>query len=178
MCCRANVPKIEVTFDIDANGILNVSAKDQATGKSQSIVIKASSGLSDAEVARMVKDAEDHAAEDKKFRELVDVRNRADAQSHSAREYLDKASSVSDTDVQEIERTAAALDESVKGEDKESIEKQTQKLADLIRTAKEKESKKSGQNGAGKAGNQAADGDEVIDAEFEDASNNEAEAPH
>jgi molecular chaperone DnaK len=82
------VPQIEVTFDIDANGILNVSAKDKATGKEQKIVIKASSGLSDEEIKQMVKDAEAHAEEDKKFRELVDARNQAEALIHSSEKSL------------------------------------------------------------------------------------------
>ena len=85
------MPQIEVTFDIDANGILNVSAKDKATGKEQSIVIKASSGLSEAEIKRMVTDAEAHAEEDKKFRELVDARNKADAMVHASRRRSPKA---------------------------------------------------------------------------------------
>jgi len=127
----------------------------------------------------MVKDAEEHAVEDKKFRELVDTRNRADAQSHAAREFLvDSSSSLADSDAQEIEREIVSLDELVKSEDKESIDKQTKRVAGLIGNAKEKVSKKAEQSGTQRAEAQTAGGDGVIDAEFEDASSDEAEAPH
>jgi molecular chaperone DnaK len=120
------MPQIEVTFDIDANGILNVSAKDKATGKSQNIVIKASSGLSDDEIEKMVRDAESHAEEDRKFRELVDVRNQADGLIHAAEKTLkdlgDKASS---EERMSIESAVSDLKTVLEKDDKEAIEKKT-----------------------------------------------------
>src|SRR6056300_1889100 len=112
------MPQIEVTFDIDANGILNVSAKDQATGKEQSIVIKASSGLSDDEVEKMVQDAEAHAEEDKKFEELTAARNQGDAMVHTARKTLEDAGDkASDEEKSNIEAAITALEEALKGSD-------------------------------------------------------------
>lgn len=117
------VPQIEVTLDIDANGILNVSAKDKATGKAQSIVIKASSGLSDEEVAAMVKDAATHADEDKKFKELIEVRNHADGLMHSTEKSLkDLADDMQDDEKTAIEAAIAELKEALKGNEKEAIE--------------------------------------------------------
>jgi molecular chaperone DnaK len=117
------VPQIEVTFDIDANGILNVSAKDKATGKAQSIVIKASSGLSDEEVDAMVKDAAAHAEEDKKFKELIEVRNQADGLIHSTEKSLkDLADEMSDDEKKAIEASIADLKEAIKSNDKAQIE--------------------------------------------------------
>ncbi|MFT6878130.1 MAG: molecular chaperone DnaK [Granulosicoccus sp.] len=172
-------PKIEVTFDIDANGILNVSAKDQASGKSQSIVIKASSGLSEEEVTRMVQDAEDNAADDIKFRELVEVRNQADAQNHIAHQLIvDSSLSLSDSDKQEIEREIDVLEKLVKGEDKESIEKQMQKLSGLIAGVQEMSSSKTSADATGKDGAKPGNKDDVIDAEFEDATSDETEKTH
>ena len=125
------MPQIEVTFDIDANGILNVSAKDKATGKSQNIVIKASSGLSDDEIEKMVRDAESHAEEDRKFRELVDVRNQADGLIHAAEKTLkdlgDKASS---EERMSIESAVSDLKTVLEKDDKEAIEKKTAALAE------------------------------------------------
>src|SRR6056300_1165888 len=112
------MPQVEVTFDLDANGILNVSAKDQATGKEQSIVIKASSGLSDDEVEKMVQDAEAHAEEDKKFEELTAARNQGDAMVHTARKTLDDAGDkATDDDKSNIEAAITALEEALKGSD-------------------------------------------------------------
>src|SRR5690554_3828333 len=125
------VPQIEVTFDIDANGILNVSAKDKATGKEQSIVIKASSGLSDEEVDRMVKDAEAHAEEDKKFHELVTARNQADALIHATNKSLKDLGDKVDADEKaKIESAVEALQEAIKGEDKDDIEAKTNALSE------------------------------------------------
>jgi molecular chaperone DnaK len=172
-------PQVEVTFDIDANGILNVSAKDQASGKSQSIVIKASSGLSEEEVTRMVQDAEDNAADDKIFRDLVEVRNQADAQIHIANQLLvDASHPLSDSDTQEIEREIGTLEELVKGENKESIEKQKSKLAELIADIQEKSSSNASQETAEKDGPKSASNDDVIDAEFEDTASDQTEAEH
>ncbi|OGT47191.1 MAG: molecular chaperone DnaK [Gammaproteobacteria bacterium RIFCSPHIGHO2_12_FULL_41_20] len=125
------MPQIEVTFDIDANGILHVSAKDKATGKAQSIVIRASSGLSEDEIKRMVKDAEVHAEEDKKFHELVTVRNNADNMIHAVTKSLKEAGDkVSADERTAIERAVEALKEALKGEDKDLIEKKTQELTE------------------------------------------------
>jgi len=163
-------PQIEVTFDIDANGILNVSAKDKATGKEQSIVIKASSGLSDDEVEAMVKDAEAHADEDKKARELVDARNQADALVHgtekSLKEYGDK---VDATEKTKVEGLVAELKEVAQGDDKELIEKKSQELMEASGALAQAAA------GGEAAGAQAADAgteskaeDDVVDAEFEE----------
>ncbi len=120
------MPQIEVTFDIDANGILHVSAKDKATGKAQSIKIQASSGLSEAEVEKMVKDAEAHAEEDHKFHEFVTARNHADNMIHSVTKSMKEAGDkVSADERQAIERAITALKEVMKSDDKEAIEAKT-----------------------------------------------------
>ena len=125
------LPQIEVTFDIDANGILNVSAKDKATGKSQNIVIKASSGLSDDEIDQMVADAESHAEDDRKFRELVDVRNQADGLIHASEKSLeDLGEKATGEERQAIESAIADLKEVLKDGDKETIEAKTKVLAE------------------------------------------------
>jgi molecular chaperone DnaK len=117
------LPQIEVTFDIDANGILNVSAKDKATGKSQNIVIKASSGLSDDEIDKMVSDAESHAEEDRKFRELVDTRNQADGLIHAAEKTLEEAGEkASSEERMAIENAVSDLKTALAGDDKETID--------------------------------------------------------
>ena len=124
-------PQIEVSFDLDANGILNVSAKDKATGKEQSIVIKASSGLSDDEIEKMVKDAEANAEEDAKFEELVTARNQADGLIHATRKTLEEASDVSEDEKSNIESAISELEEAVKGDDKEGIEAKTAALTEV-----------------------------------------------
>jgi molecular chaperone DnaK len=122
-------PQVEVTFDIDANGILNVSAKDKATGKEQRIVIRASSGLAEEEIKRMVKDAEAHAAEDKQFRELVETRNRADAMIHGVEKALkDLGDKVTPDERAKAEAALNDLKAVMKGDDKEKIEKKTEAL--------------------------------------------------
>ncbi|MGA2564182.1 MAG: Hsp70 family protein, partial [Steroidobacteraceae bacterium] len=124
------LPQVEVTFDIDANGILNVSAKDKATGKEQRIVIRASSGLQEDEIKRMVKDAEMHADEDRKFRELVETRNRADAMVHSVERALkDLGEKVSADERAKAEAALGDLKSVLKSDDKEAIEKKTEALA-------------------------------------------------
>jgi molecular chaperone DnaK len=172
------VPQIEVTFDIDANGILHVSAKDKATGREQSIQIKASSGLSDAEIDQMVKDAEAHAEEDRKFHELVDTRNQADGLIHATNKSLkDLGDKVSESEKKEIESAIQALQEAMKGDDKGAIESLTSALGEKSgklaeRVYKEQQSG-SGGAGGGSAGGAAgesgggAEGD-VVDAEFEE----------
>ena len=123
------MPQVEVTFDIDANGILNVSAKDKATGKEQRIVIRASSGLSEDEIKRMVKDAEAHAAEDRRFRELVETRNRADAMMHAVEKALkDLGDKVSGDERAKTEAALNDLKSVLKSDDKEAIEKKTEAL--------------------------------------------------
>ncbi|MCV6638086.1 molecular chaperone DnaK [Candidatus Albibeggiatoa sp. nov. NOAA] len=126
------VPQIEVAFDIDANGILHVSAKDKATGKEQKIEIKASSGLSDAEIDKMVQDAEEHAAEDKKFQELVTARNSAEQMIHATEKSIkDLGEKVSDADKAAAEAAIAELRETLKSDDKDTIEAKTQALVEV-----------------------------------------------
>jgi len=168
------VPQIEVSFDIDANGILNVSAKDKATGKAQSIVIKASSGLSDDEVKRMIKDAEAHAEEDRKARELVDVRNQADSLIHAAEKGMTElGDKVSGEERAAIENAVRDLKAVLKNDDKTVIEAKAKALADA--SGKMAERLYAAKNEAGAAG--AAPGaephagngkDDVVDAEFEE----------
>jgi molecular chaperone DnaK len=126
------MPQIEVTFDIDANGILHVSAKDKATGKEQKIVIKASSGLSEEEIQQMVRDAESHAEEDKRFRELVETRNRADALLHATDKALkDLGDKVTGEERVAIEAALSDLRSVLKGDDKAAIEHKAEALAKI-----------------------------------------------
>ena len=168
------VPQIEVTFDIDANGILNVSAKDKATGKEQSIVIKASSGLSEEEVEQMVKDAEAYADEDKKFEELVQARNQGDAMIHSVRKTLEEAGDkATEEDKSGIESAISELEEALKGDDKDDIEAKTQKLTEASSSLAQKmyaEQGGEGAEGGAEAGQQGqgGQGDDAVDAEFEE----------
>ena len=164
------MPQIEVTFDIDANGILNVSAKDKATGKEQKIVIKASSGLSDDEIERMVTDAEAHADEDKKFRELVDVRNQADAMVHATEKSLeDLGEKVAAEERAGIESALSDLKEALKGEDKEKIETKTSALAEASASMAQKAYEQASADGeAGDTGAAGSADDSVVDAEFEE----------
>jgi len=168
------VPQIEVSFDIDANGILNVSAKDKATGKQQSIVIKASSGLSDDEVEKMIKDAEAHADEDKKMREVIDARNTADNLIHSAEKSLkDLGDKVEADERSKVESAIADLKAVVKEGDKAEIEAKTQALTEAAGAIAEKayaqqaEAANAGEAGAD-ANKKADAGEEVVDAEFEE----------
>ena len=169
------VPQIEVTFDIDANGILNVSAKDKTTGKEQSIVIRASSGLSDDEIERMVKDAEAHADEDRRFRELVDVRNQADGLVHATRKSLGElGEQVGEQEKEEIEAAIKTLETAVAGDDKVEIEAKMQALTELSgKLAERAYQKQSGGDGpsaggGGDAGGSTTGTDDVVDAEFEE----------
>ena len=168
------VPQIEVTFDIDANGILHVSAKDKATGKEQSIQIKASSGLSDDEVDNMVKDAEEHAEEDRKFHELIDVRNQADGLIHATNKSLtDLADKVEESEKKDIESAIEALQEAMKGDDKADIEAKLAELGEKSGKLAERVYKEQAEQGAaeGAAAPEAeagAAGDDVVDAEFEE----------
>ena len=172
------VPQIEVTFDIDSNGILNVSAKDKATGKENKIVIKASSGLSEEEVEQMVKDAEAHAEEDKKFQQLVQARNQADAMVHSAEKSLsDLGDQVSDEERSAIESAVSEVKTAMEGDDAEAIEQATQKLAEASGKIAEKAyAQQGGDAGAADASGEAGgqqQGDDVVDAEFEEVDDND-----
>ena len=168
------IPQVEVSFDIDANGILNVSAKDKATGKEQSIVIKASSGLSDDEVDNMIKDAEAHADEDKKLRELVDVRNTADGMIHSVEKSMkDLGDKVEADERSKVDAAIADLKEAIKTDDKADIEAKTQALTEaagkIAEKAYAKEAEAANADDASASGKQSADsGEEVVDAEFEE----------
>ena len=166
------IPQIEVTFDIDANGILNVSAKDKATQREQSIVIRASSGLSEDEIERMVKDADAHAEEDRKFRELVDARNQADALIHAAGKSLaDLGDEVEEEERKSVEEAIESLKQAVQGDDKDAIDAGTATLTErsgkLAERAYRKAQAEEGQ-GASAAGGGAAADDDVVDAEFEE----------
>jgi len=188
------MPQIEVTFDIDANGILNVSAKDKATGKEQSIVIRASSGLSDEEIDKMVKDAEAHAAEDKKFHEMVNVRNQADNLIHATNKSLkDLEDKVEESEKQAIEAAINDLQETIKGDDKEAIETKINTLSELAGKLAERVYQQQaeqqgvdptggqaggpGPGGPGDAGDAGPGGgapgnEDVVDAEFEEVNDN------
>ncbi len=173
------MPQIEVKFDIDANGILNVSAKDKATGKQQSIVIKASSGLSDDEIKRMVKDAEAHAEEDRRFHELVGARNQADTLIHATRKSMEQLGDKMESGEKErIESAIKDLEGAMKSEDKDRIERLTKALGDASAKMAERLYSQQGDAGPGQAGasghagpaggEKKAGGDDVVDAEFEE----------
>ena len=165
------IPQIEVSFDIDANGILNVSAKDKATGKERSIEIKASSGLSESEIERMVQDAESHAAEDEKFEALVMARNQGDALVHSARKMLDDAGDkLSETDKGEVEQAVKALEDALKQDDKDLIESKAAELSAATSKVAEKLYASESRQGPDPetASSASSEAEEPIDAEFEE----------
>ena len=165
------LPQIEVTFDIDANGILNVSAQDSQTQKTQSIVIRASSGLSETEVERMVKEAEQHAREDSAFRELVEARNAADALVHQTRKSVE---GTDESERTEVDAAIRAVEESIQGTDKEAIERAVESLQQAAASFTAKTAEQSADrrtNGAAPSGEvpgAQSDRDDVVDAEFED----------
>ena len=162
------LPQIEVTFDIDANGILNVSAKDKATGKSQTIVIKASSGLSDDEVDRMVADAEGHAEEDRKFREVVDARNQADSLIHAAEKTLEElGEKVTSEERLAVESAISDLKSAIGKDDKETITAKTSALAEASGGLAQRLYAEQQAETAGDTSSDAS-GDDVVDAEFEE----------
>ena len=168
------VAQVEVTFDIDANGILNVSAKDNTSGKQQSIVIKASSGLNEAEVQRMIKDAEAHAEEDRRFHELVQVRNQADALVHASRKSMTELGGRLESAEKEASESAInALEKAIEGDDKAEIEARSKALSEVSAKMAQRHSAQQGNaaQSAGTAGTRAAD-DDVVDADFEDVSKN------
>lgn len=161
------MPQIEVAFDIDANGILNVSAKDKATGKEQSIVIKASSGLSDEEIEQMIRDAEAHSEEDKKFEEMVTLRNQADGLIHGARKAVEDAGDkATDEEKSSIEAAAADLEKALQGEDKDTIEDKIKVLSEASAGLAQKMYAEQAE-AAGGAGEDAPESD-AVDAEFEE----------
>ncbi|MEZ7985169.1 MAG: molecular chaperone DnaK [Pseudomonadales bacterium] len=169
------VPQVEVTFDIDANGILNVSAKDKATGKEQSIIIKASSGLSDEEIEGMVKDAEANAEADRVFEELTSARNMAEGMVNASRKALeDGADKATDEEKAAIESAIAEVEEALKGEDKDAIEAASTKLTEASSSLAQKmyaeqSAEQGGEAPQSEAGNdESAGGDDVVDAEFEE----------
>jgi len=171
------VPQIEVTFDIDANGILHVSAKDKATGKEQSIRITASSGLSDKEIDRMVKEADAHRDEDRRFHEVVQARNHADSLMHATRKSMHElGDKVEAGEKERIEGAIKDLEQAMKGEDKAAIEAKTQALAEASAKMAERlyaQSGAAGAGGAGAAGGSSTEGrkagdEDVVDAEFEE----------
>jgi len=164
------VPQIEVTFDIDANGILHVSAKDKATGKHQSIVIKANSGLSEEEIQQMVRDAEANAEEDRKFEELVSVRNQGDQLVHATRKMISEAGDKVGADERvAIEKALADLEAALKGDDKAQIESQMNALSQATAPLAQKMYAEQAESGeAAQGGEKAKAGDDVVDAEFEE----------
>jgi molecular chaperone DnaK len=164
------MPQIEVTFDIDANGILNVSAKDKATGKEQSIVIKASSGLSDEEIEQMVKDAEANAEADKAFEEVVQARNALEGLTHASKKTLEEAGDkATDEEKAAIEAAITEAEEAAKGDDKEAMEAATQKLTEATSGLAQKMYAEQAEAEQGQASDATqAQGDDVVDAEFEE----------
>lgn len=167
------MPQIEVTFDIDANGILNVSAKDKATGKEQSIVIKASSGLSDEEIENMVKDAEANAEADREFEELTGARNMAEGMVNASRKALEEgADKATDEEKAAIEAAITEVEEALKGDDKAAIEAASTKLTEASSSLAQKmyaEQAEAGAEGQAQAEQPSgAAGDDVVDAEFEE----------
>ena len=173
---RRGEPQIEVTFDIDADGILHVSAKDKDTGKEQKITIQASSGLSEDEIEAMVRDAEANAAEDEKFEELVQTRNQADAMVHGTRKQMEEAGdALPAEDKEAIEAAISALETAIKGDSKEDIDAKTQELmqasSKLMEMAQAKASAEQAAGAGPEAGAeqpQASKDDDVVDAEFEE----------
>ena len=175
------MPQIEVSFDLDANGILNVSAKDKATGKEQSIVIKASSGLSDEEIDQMIKDAEAHSADDQKFEELISARNTADGLIHATRKTLEEAGDkATDEEKEAINGAISELEEALTSGDKDDIEAKTKDLTDASTNLAQKLYAEQGAAGAeagatdaGGADAGAEAGEEAVDAEFEEVKEEE-----
>ena len=168
------MPQIEVSFDLDANGILNVSAKDKATGKEQSIVIKASSGLSDDEIDQMVRDAEANAAEDQKFEELAAVRNTGDGLVHATRKTLEEAGDkATEEEKTAINKALEELEEVLKGDDKDAIEARSKALSEassglVQKMYAEAQQQQPGAEAAQEAGDSSAKADDAVDAEFEE----------
>jgi molecular chaperone DnaK len=183
------VPQIEVTFDIDANGIVNVSAKDKATGKEQQIRIQASGGLSDSEIEKMVKDAEAHAAEDKKRKELVEAKNHAEGLLHTTQRSLTElGDKVAQADKSTVETAMADLKKALESEDIADIQSKTNGLAQvamklgeaLYKSQQGAQGQPGGPGGpdaaGGDAGGQQAGSDQVVDADFEEVRDEDKKA--
>ena len=165
---QRGMPQIEVTFDLDANGILNVSAKDKKTGKEQSIVIKASSGLSDEDIEKMVKDAEANAEEDKKFEGLVQAKNNADMLVHATRKTVDESGDkLSEDEKESIEKAVTDLENAIKEENIDSIEASTKSLNDVLTPLSEKLYQAGEDQGVSEEPNNSDD-ENTVEAEFEE----------
>ena len=164
------MPQIEVSFDLDANGILNVSAKDKNTGKEQSIIIKASSGLSDEDIEKMVKDAEANAEDDKKFAELVKTKNNADMLVHATRKTIDESENkLSDDEKKQVEEAVISLEEAIASDNVESIESSTKSLNDVLTPLTQKLYKQESTEGDSESDSETQDSSEnTVDAEFEE----------
>ena len=161
------VPQIEVTFDLDANGILNVSAKDKNTGKEQSIVIKASSGLSDDDIEKMVKDAEANAEDDKKFEELVKTKNNADMLVHATRKTIEESGDkLTDEEKSQVENAVVELEKAISSEDISAIETATKGVNDVLTPLTQKLYTQEGEEQNGEAPEESSDN--TVDAEFEE----------
>ncbi len=169
------VPQIEVSFDLDANGILNVSAKDKNTGKEQSIVIKASSGLSDEDIEKMVKDAEANAEDDKKFEELVKTKNNADMLVHATRKTIEESEDkLEDEEKNQVEEALKGLEEAISSEDIEAIESATKNLNDVLTPLTQKLYKQDSAEGQSDTNTDEDDSSEnTVDAEFEEVKEEE-----
>ena len=159
-------PQIEVSFDIDADGILHVSAKDKDTGKEQSITIKASSGLDESEIEKMIKDAELHAEEDKAFQDLVSARNAAESAIYTARKTLEEASELAESDKQVVEEAIQALESATSGDDKSVIEEKTQAL--FVKTSEVAQKAQPNAEATQANGGSTSDAADVVDAEYEE----------
>jgi molecular chaperone DnaK len=165
------MPQVEVAFDIDANGIMNVSAKDKATGKEQKIIIKASSGLSDDEIDRMVQEAESHADEDREFRELVDARNQADSMVHATEKSLEElGDKVDATERAAIEGALSDVKDALKGDSKDALETKTKALAEASASIAQKayEEAQAAEGATAGSDGSSSEDDGVVDAEFEE----------
>jgi molecular chaperone DnaK len=178
------MPQVEVTFDIDANGIVNVSARDKATNKEQQIRIQASGGLSDDEIEKMVKDAEQHAAEDRQRKELIEARNQAEGLIHSTQKSLiDVGDKVPQADKSTIEAAIAALKSAAEGEDVEAIKSKTSELAQVAMKMGEALYREQAQSGGDDGqsqdggGSEEQAGEDVVDAEFEEVRDEDRKAP-
>jgi molecular chaperone DnaK len=181
------MPQVEVTFDIDANGIVNVSARDKATNKEQQIRIQASGGLSDEEIDKMVKDAEQHAAEDRQRKELIEARNQAESLVHSTQKSLSEVGDkVPQADKSTIEAAIAELKSAAEGEDVEAIKTKTNDLAQVAMKLgealyREQAQQADGGGGDGQAqdegGGDQQGGEDVVDAEFEEVRDEDRKAP-
>ena len=171
------MPQIEVSFDLDANGILNVSAKDKNTGKEQSIIIKASSGLSDEDIEKMVKDAEANAEDDKKFAELVKTKNNADMLVHATRKTIDESDNkLSDDEKKQVEDAVISLEEAIASDNIDSIESSTKSLNDVLTPLTQKLYKQESPEGGPESDSETQDSSEnTVDAEFEEVEEEDKE---